>query len=79
MLGNLLKGDIRFSVPRLHREQFTADALMIRNDSLKYALIVDAEFHIGNDGVGGHFLTLLGLSSLADLIAATQRLAGAPR
>lgn len=75
-LGNLLKAQISFSVPRIHIDSLEGllTTLLIDHQELRYALVITADFKLKASNVEGVLVIVLGVASLESLLEAITRL-----
>jgi chemotaxis protein CheC len=73
--GNLLKVRVSFTVPALHIEsvQNVLHTLIIEDRPLEYALIIHTCFHLRASDVRGYLVIILGVTSLATLLAELKK------
>jgi chemotaxis protein CheC len=73
--GNLLKIQVSFTVPALHIEsvQNVLHTLTIDDQRLEYALIIHTCFHLRASDVRGYLVIILGVTSLATLLAELKK------
>ena len=72
--GNLLKVRVSFSVPHLNIETIGAilESLVIRQQGIRYALVVHAGFRLRDTQVTGSLIIVLSVASLDRLIRAVE-------
>ncbi len=72
MFGNLLEMQVSFAVPRLHIEVLYGllNSLIIRNQGLRYGLVIGTAFRLQDSPVSGYLVIVLGVGSLNCLIRA---------
>jgi chemotaxis protein CheC len=72
--GNILDVQVSFSVPRLNLDtlQEVLRSLMVKQEGLRYALIVHAGFRLRDNEVTGYLVIVLSVSSLDRLIQAVE-------
>jgi chemotaxis protein CheC len=73
--GNLLKVKVSFTVPALQIEsvQNVLHTLVIEDQPLEYALIIHTCFHLRASDVRGYLVIILGVTSLATLLAELKK------
>jgi chemotaxis protein CheC len=73
--GNLLKIQVSFTVPSLQIEsvQNVLHTLTIEDQRLEYALIIHTCFHLRASDVRGYLVIILGVTSLATLLAELKK------
>jgi chemotaxis protein CheC len=72
--GNLLKVQVSFSVPHLSLDTLhhVLQSLMVGNEGLRYALVVQAGFKLKDAEVTGYLVIVLSVASLDRLIRAVE-------
>ncbi len=72
--GNLLQVQVSFSVPQLSLETLGGilETLRVNNESLRYALVVQAAFRLKDTQVTGYLVIVLTVASLDRLIRAVE-------
>jgi len=73
-IGNILKVQVSFSVPRLKLESLNqiVESLRINREGLRYALVVHAGFRLRDREVKGYLVIVLSVSSLDRLVRAVE-------
>jgi chemotaxis protein CheC len=73
--GNLLKVQVSFSVPQLSLDTLhhVLQTLMVDNEGLRYALVVQAGFKLKDAEVTGYLVIVLSVASLDRLIRAVEQ------
>jgi chemotaxis protein CheC len=71
VFGNVLQVQITFSVPRFNVDsvEHVLQSTAIESRELQYALVVHTRFHVSTSDVSGYLMMILGVTSLARLVA----------
>lgn len=70
VFGNLLQVQVTFSVPRLHIESVDGvlHSISVRDQELKFALMVHTRFRLRDSDVSGYMVIILGMTSFTRLL-----------
>jgi chemotaxis protein CheC len=70
VFGNLLQVQVTFSVPRLHIESVggVLHSISVRDQELKFALMVHTRFRLRDTDVSGYLVIILGMTSYTRLL-----------
>lgn len=70
VFGNMLQVQVTFSVPRLHIESVDSvlHSISVRDQELKFALMVHTRFRLKDSDVTGYLVIILGLTSFTRLL-----------
>ena len=75
VFGNLLQVQVSFAVPRLRID--TIDSLMqsitVREEELRYALMIHTRFHLRASNVTGYLVIILGITSLDRMLTELEK------
>jgi chemotaxis protein CheC len=76
MFGNLLKVQLRFSVPKIALESLSTmlQTLEFEENEIKYALIIFMEFHLEGTDISGFLVLIMGVTSLEKFIEEIDKL-----
>jgi chemotaxis protein CheC len=74
-LGNILQVQVTFSVPKLSLATLTTllDSLLVREEGVRYALIVQSGFRLRDSAIKGYMVIVLSVASLERLLRAISR------
>lgn len=72
--GNLLRVQVSFAVPQLNLETLGGilDTLRVRDESVRYALVVQAAFRLKDTQITGYLVIVLTVASLDRLIRSVE-------
>ncbi|HWH68091.1 MAG TPA: hypothetical protein VNT26_01790 [Candidatus Sulfotelmatobacter sp.] len=75
VFGNLLQVQVTFSVPRLHIESVDGvlHSISVRDQELKFALMVHTRFRLRESDVSGYLVIILGMTSFTRLLEEIER------
>ena len=75
VFGNLLQVQVTFSVPRLHLESVeeVLRSISVKEQELRYALMVHTRFHLRDSDVKGYMVIILGITSFTRLLAELEK------
>lgn len=76
MFGNLLKVQLRFSVPKIALESLSTmlKTLEFEENEIRYALIIFMEFHLEGTDIKGFLVLIMGVTSLEKFIEEIDKL-----
>lgn len=76
MFGNLLKVQLKFSVPKLTIDALTKmiETFEFEKSEIKYALVIFMEFSLENTEIKGFLVLIMGVTSLEKFIAEIDKL-----
>lgn len=76
MFGNLLKVQLKFSVPKLTIDALTEmiETFEFEKSEIKYALVIFMEFSLENTEIKGFLVLIMGVTSLEKFIAEIDKL-----
>src|SRR3954464_9951730 len=68
--GNLLQVQVTFSVPRMSVDsiQRVLHSITVRDEGLRYALMIHTQFHVRDSEISGYMVIVLGVTSLDRLL-----------
>jgi len=71
VFGNQLKVQVTFSVPRISVDSIEGvlNSITVRDQEMRYALMIHMRFHLRANDVKGYMVILLGVSSLERLMS----------
>ncbi len=71
VFGNQLKVQVTFSVPRINVDSIEGvlNSITVRDQELRYALMIHMRFHLRAKDVTGYMVIILGVTSLERLMA----------
>jgi chemotaxis protein CheC len=66
VFGNLLQVQVSFAVPRLRVDSIESvlQSITVRDEELRYALMIHTRFHLRASNVTGYLVIILGITSL---------------
>jgi len=75
VFGNQLKVQVTFSVPRISVDSIEGvlHSITVRDQELRYALMIHMRFHLRAKDVKGYMVIILGVTSLERLLAELKR------
>jgi chemotaxis protein CheC len=75
VFGNLLQVQVTFSVPRMSVDSVEGvlNSITVRDQELKYALMIHTRFHLRSSNVTGYLVIILGVTSLDRLMLEVKR------
>jgi chemotaxis protein CheC len=75
VFGNLLQVQVTFAVPRMHVDSVEGvlNSITVRDQELKFALMIHTRFHVRLSNVSGYLVIILGVTSLDRLLLEVQR------
>src|SRR5204863_9670285 len=70
VFGNLLQVQVTFSVPRMNVDSVerVLNSITVRDQELRYALMIHTRFHLRDSAVSGYMVIILGVTSLDRLL-----------
>ncbi len=74
-LGNVLKINITFTVPKMHLDSLDSfiKTIIIGRDELRYAIVVTMMFGVQDSSVQGYLMVVLGVTSLDYLLQIIEK------
>jgi chemotaxis protein CheC len=75
IFGNLLQVQVTFSVPRMSVDSVEGvlNSITVRDQELRYALMIHTRFHVRESNVTGFLVIVLGVTSLDRLLVEVKR------
>jgi chemotaxis protein CheC len=75
VFGNLLQVQVTFSVPRMNVDSVEGvlNSITVRDQELRYALMIHTRFHLRSSNVTGYMVIILGVTSLDRLMLEVKR------
>jgi chemotaxis protein CheC len=75
VFGNQLKVQVTFSVPRISVDSIEGvlNSITVRDQEMRYALMIHMRFHLRAKDVKGYMVVLLGVTSLERLMSELKR------
>lgn len=75
IFGNLLQVQVSFSVPRMSVDSVEGvlNSITVRDQELRYALMIHTRFHVRASDVSGYLVIILGVTSLDRLLYEVKR------
>jgi len=75
VFGNLLQVQVSFSVPRMSVDSVEGvlNSITVRDQELRYALMIHTRFHVRSSDVTGYLVIILGVTSLDRLMFEIKR------
>jgi chemotaxis protein CheC len=75
VFGNLLQVQVSFSVPRMTVDSVEGvlNSITVRDQELRYALMIHTRFHLRSSNVTGYLVIILGVTSLDRLMLEVKR------
>ena len=75
VFGNLLQVHVTFAVPRLRLDSVSSvlQSITIREEELRYALMIHTRFHLRASNVTGYLVIVLGITSLDRMLMELEK------
>jgi chemotaxis protein CheC len=75
VFGNLLQVQVSFSVPRMSVDSVEGvlNSITVRDQELRYALMIHTRFHLRSSNVTGYLVIILGVTSLDRMMLEVKR------
>ncbi len=75
VFGNILQVQVSFSVPRMTVDSVEGvlNSITVRDQELRYALMIHTRFHVRASDVSGYLVIILGVTSLDRLLYEVKR------